>query len=109
MLRVAMRRRFEITAESAANSREKVIAAVDRLEREVSASGYLVGDSLTIADLSAAALLYPVARPAEFPYPMVAHHDLSASWREFLDSLPQRPGGSGSRRSTAGIAAGRPS
>jgi glutathione S-transferase len=93
ILRVAMRRRFEITAESAANSRAKIVAAIDRLEREISASGYLVGDSFTIADLTAAALLYPVARPAEFPYPMVAPDDLPASWRDFLDSLAQRPGG----------------
>jgi glutathione S-transferase len=88
-----MRRRFEISAESAANSREKMVAAIDRLERDICASGYLVGESFTVADLTAAALLYPVARPAEFAYPMVAHDDLPASWREFLDSLAQRPGG----------------
>jgi glutathione S-transferase len=88
-----MRRRFEITAESAAHSRAKMVAAMDRLEREISASGYLVGDSFTVADLTAAALFYGVARPPEFPYPMVAVDDLSDSWREFLDSLTQRPGG----------------
>ena len=92
-LRVAMRRRFEINAESAAHSRAKVVAAMNRLEREISASGYLVGDSFTVADLTAAALFYSVARPPEFPYPMVAVADLPDSWREFLDSLAHRPGG----------------
>jgi hypothetical protein len=48
---------------------------------------------LTVADLTAAALLYPVARPPEFPYAMVAEDDLPATWREFVDSLAQRPGG----------------
>ena len=93
VLRVAMRRRFEISAESAAHSRAKMVAAMDRLEREISASGYLVGDSFTVADLTAAALFYGVARPSEFPYPMVAFNDLPDSWREFLGSLAQRPGG----------------
>jgi glutathione S-transferase len=93
VLRVAMRARFEITAEAAANSRMKMVAAIDRLEREVSSSGYLVGDSFTVADLTAAALLYPVARPPEFPYAMVAEDNLPATWREFVDSLGHRPGG----------------
>src|SRR5436190_5212333 len=66
VLRVAMRHRFEIRAEVAQHSRAKVVAAIDRLEREISPSGYLVGDSFTVADLAAAALLYPVARPPEF-------------------------------------------
>ena len=93
VLRVAMRRRFEISAEAAANSRAKIVAAIDRLEREISPNGYLVGDSFTVADLTAAALLYPVARPREFPYAMVAEDDLPATWREFVDSLGQRSGG----------------
>jgi glutathione S-transferase len=93
MLRVGMRRRFQISPQAAANSRAKIVAAIDRLEREISPSGYLVGDALTVADLTAAALLYPVARPPTFPYAMVADDDLPPSWREFLDSLGQRPGG----------------
>jgi glutathione S-transferase len=93
MLRVAMRRRFEITAESAAASRAKMVAAMDRLERQISSSGFLVGESFTVADLTAAALFYGVARPLEFPYPMVADDDLPNSWREFVDSLAHRPGG----------------
>jgi glutathione S-transferase len=93
VLRVAMRKRFEISAEAAAHSRAKIVAAIDRLEREVSPSGYLVGDSFTVADLTAAALLYPVARPPGFPYAMVAEDDLPATWREFVDSLGQRSGG----------------
>jgi glutathione S-transferase len=93
ILRIAMRRRFEIDAKAAANSRTKMVAAMDRLEREISPSGYLVGDSFTVADLTAAALFYPVPRPAEFPYAMVADDDLPDSWRGFLDALARRPGG----------------
>jgi glutathione S-transferase len=93
MLRVGMRRTFEINAETAEESRAKTVAAMDRLEREVSSSGFLVGESFTVADLTAAALFYPVTRPPEFPYPMIADHDLPESAREFLDSLAKRPGG----------------
>jgi glutathione S-transferase len=93
ILRVAMRRRFQINPDAAANSRAKIVAAIDRLEREISPNGYLIGDRFTVADLTAAALLYGVARPPEFPYAMVADDDLPESWREFVDSLRQRPGG----------------
>lgn len=93
MLRLGMRQSFAITAEAAEESRAKTVAAMDRLEREISRSGYLVGESFTVADLTAAALFYPAARPPEFPYPMVADHDLPESLREFLGSLAERPGG----------------
>jgi len=93
VLRAAMRRKFEIDAESAAASRAKMSAAMDRLEREISPSGFLVGESFTVADLTAAALFYPVAHPPEYPYPTLADHYLPHAWRQFLDSLAQRPGG----------------
>ncbi len=72
-------------------SRKKTVAAIERLEDEIGPSGYLVGEHFTVADLTAAALLYPVARPPEFPYPLVA--DPPDSALEFLDPLAQRPGG----------------
>jgi glutathione S-transferase len=93
VLRAAMQRKFEINTESVAASRSKMSAAMDRLEREISPSGYLVGKSFTVADLTAAALFYPVAHPPEYPYPTLADHDLPDSWGQFLDSLAQRPGG----------------
>ena len=86
-------RRFEITAEAAEDSRAKTVDAMDRLEREIGSSGLLVGESFTVADLTAAALFYAVANPPEFPYPTLADHDLPDSWRRFLGSLAQRPGG----------------
>lgn len=90
VLRAGMRRALQINAGAAAASREKTVAAMDRLEAGIGPSGYLVGDSFTVADLTAAALFYPVVRPPEFPYPSVS--DPPASAREFLDSLSRRPG-----------------
>jgi glutathione S-transferase len=63
-----MRRQMDINPESAEVARNKTIAAMDRLEKELRPSGYLVGDRFTVADLTAAALLSPLVRPPEFPY-----------------------------------------
>jgi glutathione S-transferase len=48
-------------------ARSKILAAFDRLESELGAGDYLVGDGFTVADLAAASLLYPVVQPAEGP------------------------------------------
>lgn len=45
----------------------RIEAGFDRIEAELGDSGYLVGDSFSIADLTAAALLYPTVLPAEGP------------------------------------------
>jgi len=91
VLKVGIRRAFRISPQSAQRSREKVIEAMDRLEQEIGPAGYLVGDRFSVADLTAAALFYPVVRPPEFPYPTVTEPPGEA--REFLDALAHRPGG----------------
>jgi glutathione S-transferase len=91
LLRVVMRRVMSINAADAFHSRARTIAAMDRLERELGSSGYLVGDRFTIADLTAASLFYPIIRPPSFPYPSVT--EVPAAAQEFLDSLAARPGG----------------
>jgi glutathione S-transferase len=85
-----MRKRMRIEPEAAARSRELTFAAMDRLERELQPSGYLVGDSFTIADLTAAALFYPVVLPSQFPYPLVS--EVPPAGREVLESLAARAG-----------------
>jgi len=50
--------------------RTTVQAALDRIEREREGRAYLVGDTFTVADLTAAALLSPLLQPAEIQYPM---------------------------------------
>jgi glutathione S-transferase len=44
--------------------------ALERIAAELRPSGYLVGEHFSVADLTAAALLYPLAQPREFPYPL---------------------------------------
>lgn len=63
------RLRYRIDGASAERGRQKTLAAFDRIERELQPSGYLVGDGFSVADLTAAALLYPLVQPPQFPYP----------------------------------------
>jgi glutathione S-transferase len=60
--------RYGVKSEEAAQrSREQVLAALDHLEAELDGNDYLVGDRFTVADLTAAALFYPLALPPEAP------------------------------------------
>jgi glutathione S-transferase len=47
---------------------DKVRAAGERLRAELGSRDYLVGDSFTVADLTAAALVAPAVAPPQFPY-----------------------------------------
>lgn len=50
--------------------RAKTVQALDRIQAELGPAGYLVGGAFTVADLTAAALLSPLVRPAQFGYPL---------------------------------------
>jgi glutathione S-transferase len=51
-------------------ARQRLQSYFDRLESEIGASGYLVGDRFGIADLAAAAVMTAIIRPPEFSYPL---------------------------------------
>lgn len=64
------RLRFGVRSPVAAErARAKVLAALDRLDAELGSSEYLVGDSFSVADLTAASLFYPLVLPEEGPLP----------------------------------------
>jgi len=48
-------------------ARERVLAAFDHLEEELGDGDYLVGNEFTVADLTAASILYPIVTPPEGP------------------------------------------
>jgi len=48
-------------------ARERIEAGWDRIEAELGDREYLVGDGFSVADLTAAAICYPLVRPAEGP------------------------------------------
>jgi glutathione S-transferase len=72
----------------AEESERKVVAAVDRLEAELGGREYLVGDSFTVADLTAAALLYPLILPPQTPWQPTR---LPERWAALRDSQRERP------------------
>ena len=49
-----------------ADARAALERSLDRVQEEIGPSGYLVGDSFSVADLTAASLLAPIVRPPEF-------------------------------------------
>src|SRR5262249_19804315 len=51
-------------------ARDLVDKHCSRLEAEIGSSGYLAGDTFTIADLTAAAVMTAIIRPAGCPYPL---------------------------------------
>jgi len=81
--------RYGVRSEHAAEiARGKVLAAFDRLESELGDAEYLVGDRFTVADLTAAALLYPLVRPPEGP----RLYELTESYERFRGELAVRRG-----------------
>jgi glutathione S-transferase len=80
-----MRTSMEIDERTVERAFEKVRAAGDRFRTELGPSGYLVGESFTVADLTLAALVAPVVAPEQFPYPQPQRgHPLLAPVRRAL-------------------------
>ena len=77
------------SSRAADTARQKIIAAIDRLEAELGEHDYLAGDRFTVADLTAAALLYPIVRPPEAP---VVTDRIPEPFERFRDTLRERRG-----------------
>jgi len=69
-IRAAMMKDMQIDAAGAARGIETTRIALERVAEQARATGYLVGDRFSVADLTAAALLSPATMPPEFPYPI---------------------------------------
>lgn len=61
-------RRYAFNPDDVERSWTGLEATLDRIERERGGGDYLVGDGFSVADLTAAALLWPLAWPAELQY-----------------------------------------
>jgi glutathione S-transferase len=68
VLRSVFRANVDATDARVRTARERLPAHFDHLEREIGSSGFLVGDSFSIADVCAAAMMTAILRPPGFPY-----------------------------------------
>jgi glutathione S-transferase len=85
--------RFDAGNEAKAETaREKIVAAMDRLDAELAANGgeYLVGEGFSVADLTAASMFYPVVGPEGGPLP--PETPTPPAFERFRDGLRDRPG-----------------
>ena len=84
-VRSRMAAAFAINERRVEEARTKVVAAAERFRAEVDPSGYLVGATFGVADLTLAALLAPIVAPLQFPYPQPQReHPRVAPLRELL-------------------------
>ncbi len=85
-----LRREMSIDAPNAARAEERIDEALDRVVGATAATGYLVGDAFTAADLSAACLLFPLSFPPELPF-VVPNRDAPVL-RDWLAKWEDHPG-----------------
>jgi len=90
LIRPVVRSDLKASIKSEPEKRAKVLAAMDRLESELGPSGYLVGDSFTVADLAASALFTPLIAPPGRPY---LPQNVAPEIQAFRAELEARPGG----------------
>jgi glutathione S-transferase len=81
-----MSKRYTFDQAAFEASRGTLVAALDRIETERDGGDHLVGDSFTVADLTAASLLYPLVWPPEFQYELP-----EPPRSEFLESVRGHP------------------
>ena len=84
---------YGIRPDRVAKSREELLAGLDLIEQLTGGdpARYLVGDRLSLADVSAAALYGPLFTPPGTPWEHIAGHD--SNTQAFLDELAARPAG----------------
>ena len=74
--------------ELAREAEDRVVVALDRLDAELEGRQYLAGERFSVADLTAAALLYPFVLPPQTPW---RPSRLPDAWVRFSEANRGRP------------------
>jgi glutathione S-transferase len=84
-----MRQAMQIDERSAAHSLELIRSSLDRVQSHLQSREFLVGDSFSRADLTAAALFAPLFRPVEYgmPWPEVIPEPVARIAEELMPRL----------------------
>lgn len=85
LVRLAVERRYGVEEGQLGAALEHIRAGLARIEAETGGGGYLVGDRFSVADLAAAALLSPLVRPPQLPYPLPQYPPAVEEIRESLE------------------------
>ncbi len=95
LIKFALKRQYRITPPKVEESRVKLLEGLDRLEREIQGdpARYLVGSSLTIADITAASLYSPLLMAENSPYPPRPDSETPKAIVEMRQALMARPAG----------------
>lgn len=93
MLVKGLRTLYGVTPERVAKSEAELLDGLEALEKRIhnDPSRYLVGDRLSLADISAAALYAPLLSPPDTPWADIGGFSTPA--REVLDRIRERPAG----------------
>lgn len=89
LLKTGIRRVLPADAEAGRRGRDATVSALDLIESELDGD-YLVGGRFSVADLTAAALLFPLVAPPQFAYQLPDRWP--DEWEEFRGSLAGRSG-----------------
>lgn len=90
----AIVRAYKVTEEGERRALEKIHEAFDRADAALAEGGkYLVGDTLTGADIAFASLAAPVLNPAGHPAYEAAMHELPMAMQPEVKRLRARPAG----------------
>lgn len=88
LLRRGVSRLYDIQPASVARSKELFFEAMDRTDRALAGQRYLAGDRLSRADVTVAALLAPLCRPAEH---LIRWPEVPQALFGFTEALLGRP------------------
>lgn len=95
LIKQVIRRQYTLTPPKVEESRVKIQEGLDRLEREIQGdpSRYLVGASLSIADISAASLFSPLVAAESSPYAVRPGEVVPPEIAELRAAVLARPAG----------------